>query len=137
MKKILLLEDDAKVSAALGARLRHAGYEVLAAPDPGFAMLLATTHAPDLIISDLWMPIMQGFTFARRLKSLGLPNVPVIFITASRRSGLWEEALALGAAGYFEKPYDPPRLLAAVAEILERTASTAAELHNQPANLTP
>ena len=125
MEKILLVEDDAKVSAALGTRLRHAGYEVLTAPDPGFATLLVATQTPNLIISDLWMPVMQGFSFTRRLKSLGLSNVPVIFITASRRSGLWEEAMALGAAGYFEKPYDPVRLLAAVAAALERPAPTA------------
>jgi CheY-like chemotaxis protein len=80
--------------------------------------MLAVTHRPDLIISDIWMPVAQGFTFVRRLKSFGVENVPVIFITASKREGLWETAMSLGAAGFFEKPYDPQRLLACVQEAL-------------------
>ena len=118
MKKVLILEDDARISTALAVRLRAAGYEVLTAVDPAFASMLAVTHRPDLIISDIWMPVAQGFTFARRLKSFGLENVPIIFITASKREGLWETAMSLGAVGFFEKPYDPQRLLACVQEAL-------------------
>jgi two-component system KDP operon response regulator KdpE len=120
VKRILILEDDPRVAKALRIRLSHAGYEVLTAPDPAFAALLAATHPPDLIISDLWMPVMQGFTFIRRRKSLGVAEVPFIFITASHKDGQWESAMELGAAGFFEKPYDPARLLAAIAEALQK-----------------
>lgn len=115
MKKILLVEDDLRVRSALAARLRSAGYAVVTAPDPAFAILLAVTSRPDLLIADIWMPVMQGFTFVRRLESVGLAKIPTIFITASHQDGLWETAMSLGAAGFFEKPYDPERFLAAVA----------------------
>jgi len=98
---------------ALGTRLRATGYEVLTAPDPAFAILLACVHLPDLIISDIFLPVMQGLSFVRRLRSLGLPEVPVIFITASQQNGLWESAMQLHAAGYLKNlttPHDcwPP-----------------------------
>lgn len=145
MKKILIVEDDFKIATALAIRLRAAGYEALTAVDPAFGAMLAVTHRPDLIISDIWMPIAQGFTFVRRLKSLGIENVPIIFITASLRDDLWETAMALGASAYFEKPYDSQRLLARVREILERPASNQpccdleriSPLHGEPAGLHP
>jgi DNA-binding response OmpR family regulator len=122
MKKILIVEDDTQIAAALAIRLRASGYEALTAVDPAFGAMLAVTHQPDLIISDIWMPIAQGFTFVRRLKSLGVESVPVIFITASQRDDLWETAMSLGAAAFFEKPYDTQRLLARIHEILEEPA---------------
>lgn len=122
-KRILLLEDDSRLAKALGARLRTAGYEVTTAPDPAFAVVHGAANPPDLIISDIWMPVMQGLTFARRRGTYGLAHVPIIFITASQRDGLWESAMTLGAAGYFEKPYDPERLLAAIAEAVNATTA--------------
>ena len=119
MKRILIVEDDPRVATALAARLRASGYEVAAAPDPAFAILLASTQEPDLIIADIFMPVMQGLGFARRLSSLGLRRVPVIFITASQQRGLCEAARELGAAAFFQKPYDPKQLLAAIASTLE------------------
>jgi CheY-like chemotaxis protein len=64
---------------------------------------------------------MSGFNFVGKLRGLGLDRVPFVVITASRRDGLWESAQQLGAAGYFEKPYDPARLMAAVGDILSRS----------------
>jgi len=125
-KRILILEDDPRVAKALTARLRGAGYLVVSAPDPGFGVIMAATHPPDLIISDIWMPVMQGLHFMRQKDALGLPRVPVIFITASRQEGLWETAMNLGAAGYFEKPYDPDQLLRAVARSFQPAPAAAA-----------
>lgn len=123
-KRILVIEDDHRVALALCTRLRAAGYEANVAPDPAFGVILASANRPDLIITDIWLPIIQGLSFARRRESFGLGGVPFIFITASRRDGLWEAAMELGAAGYFEKPYDPPRLLSAVARALRSPASS-------------
>jgi DNA-binding response OmpR family regulator len=127
MKKILVIEDDCRVAAALTARLRTAGYEVFSAPDPGHATIVAAMQSPDLIVTDIWMPVMQGLTFVRRLGSLGLGRPPVIFMTASRADGLWESAMEMGAAAYFEKPYDPQRLLAAISEALAHRTSGPAQ----------
>lgn len=118
MKKILIIEDDLKIAVALAIRLEAAGYSVLTAPD-GFAGLkLAVEQKPDLLLMDIWMPVGLGFSVAQRLRTLGLSGTPIIFITASRAKGLRAAAEELGAAGFFEKPYDPQALLAAVAQAL-------------------
>jgi len=119
MKKILIIEDDTKISAALAIRLEAAGYSVLTAPD-GFAGLkLAVEHKPDLMLMDIWMPVGLGFSVAQRMQSLGLSGIPIIFITASRAKGLRKAAEKLGAVAFFEKPYDSEELLAAVSRALE------------------
>ena len=128
MKTILVLEDDPKIAIALAVRLEAAGYNVLTAPDGVRGLKLALVNRPDLIVMDIWMPVGLGLSVAQRLKDLGFANTPVIFITASRLKGLREAAANLGAAGYFEKPYDPEQLLGAVHQALYQhtfTASTA------------
>jgi len=120
MKTILVLEDDPKIAIALAVRLEAAGFDVLTAPDGVQGLKLALTRRPDLILMDIWMPVGLGLSVAQRLRDLGLQNIPVIFITASRLKGLREAAAKLGAAGYFEKPYDPEQLLAAIHDALER-----------------
>ncbi len=106
MKTILVVEDDARIAAALGVRLRAAGYHVLTAPDGRTGLMSAVTAKPDLIITDIWMPDPIGFLTRERLHNL-------------RRTAEEE-----GAAGFFEKPYDPQKLLAAVAEALSKCAVT-------------
>jgi CheY-like chemotaxis protein len=119
MKKIMLMEDDSRIATALAIRLEAAGYEVLTAPD-GFRGLQKTIEQrPDLLLMDIWMPVGTGFSVAQRLQALGLADVPMIFITASKVDGLREAAEQLGAVGFFEKPYDPEQLLAAIARALK------------------
>ena len=119
MKKILIMEDDARIAAALAIRLEAAGYEVLTSPD-GYRGLSATVHnRPDLLVMDIWMPVGTGFSVAQRLQALGLSGIPIIFITASKLKGLKETAEQLGASAFFEKPYDPELLLSTIANALE------------------
>jgi DNA-binding response OmpR family regulator len=135
MKTILVLEDDPKIAIALAVRLEAAGYNVLTAPDGVRGLKLALVNRPDLIVMDIWMPVGLGLSVAQRLKDLGFANTPVIFITASRLKGLREAAANLGAAGYFEKPYDPEQLLGAVQQALYQhtfTASTAGKTQLVP-----
>lgn len=118
MKKILVIEDDAKIAAALRVRLNSAGYEVFTAGDGFTGLKMTMTHGPDLILLDIMMPVGMGFSVAERLRDLGLAEIPIIFITASKRTGLRKTAQQLGAAGFFEKPYDAEELLAAIALIV-------------------
>jgi CheY-like chemotaxis protein len=120
MKKILVMEDDKKIATALAIRLEAAGYEVLTAPDGFDGLRLVMEDRPDLILMDIWMPVGTGFSVAQRLHTLGLTGIPLIFITASKLKGLKEAAQKLGAAAFFEKPYDPEQLLAAIAHALEQ-----------------
>jgi len=114
MKKILVVEDDAKIAAALRVRLESAGYVVVTAGDGFSGLKMTMTHKPQLILLDIMMPVGMGFSVAERLKDLGLGEIPIIFITASKRAGLRRTAQQLGAAGFFEKPYDAEELLAAI-----------------------
>ena len=118
MKKILVIEDDSKIAAALRVRLAAAGYEVFTAGDGFTGLKMTMTHTPDLILLDIMMPVGMGFSVAERLRDLGLGEIPVIFITASKRTGLRKTAQQLGAAGFFEKPYDAEELLAAIGLIV-------------------
>src|SRR5437764_410575 len=97
MKKILVMEDDRKIAAALAIRLEAAGYEVLSAADGFGGLKLALEERPDLILTDIWMPVGTGFSVIQRLRSLGLQNIPIIYITASKLKGLRESATGLGA----------------------------------------
>jgi DNA-binding response OmpR family regulator len=121
MKKILAIEDDAKIAAALRVRLSAAGYEVFTAGDGFTGLKMTMTHTPDLILLDIMMPVGMGFSVAERLRDLGLGEIPIIFITASKRAGLRKTAQQLGAAGFFEKPYDADELLAAIKLILNES----------------
>jgi len=119
VKKILIADDDKKIVTALSVRLKAAGYEVLTAQDGFEGLKLTVAERPDLLILDIWMPVGLGFSLAQRLKALGLAEVPIIFLTASRKPGLRAAAEGLGAAAFFEKPYDGKELLATVARVLK------------------
>ena len=120
-KTILIVEDDVKTARALAIRLEAAGYEVLTALDGVQGVRRALDHRPDLIITDIWLPVGIGFSLAQRLQRAGLGNIPLVFITASKLPGLKQAAIQLGAAAYFEKPYDPETLLRTVARVLDST----------------
>ena len=133
MKKILLMEDDTKIAAALAIRLQAAGYDVMTAPDGWQGLQLAVTQRPDLLLMDIWMPVGLGFSVAERLKEMGLGDIPIIFITASKLKGLKEAASEAGAAAFFEKPYDPKKLLSAIGSALNPGRGSSP---TQPAKLT-
>jgi CheY-like chemotaxis protein len=127
-KKILIVEDDTKIAGALAARLKAAGYEVLAANDGFEGIKQAVMGKPDLIVMDIWMPVGFGFSVAERLQQLGLGNIPIIFVTASKLTGLRETAEGLGAAGYVEKPYKPKELLSAISSALDASQTRIEQL---------
>lgn len=125
MKRILIVEDDPRITAALKVRLNARGYEILTAGNGFEGLKLAMNSRPDLLLLDIMMPMGMGFSVAERLKAVGLGHIPIIFITASKRTGLRRTAAKLGAAGFFEKPYDADELVSAIELILGATAAPA------------
>ena len=121
------MEDDTKIAAALAIRLAAAGYDVITALDGAEGMQLAVKERPDLLLMDIWMPVGLGFSVAQRLEATGLGDIPIIFITASKLKGLREAARRMGAVAFFEKPYDPEKLLAAVAQAFNPQPSPSRE----------
>lgn len=131
MKKVLIVEDDANINAALAIRMKGAGCAVLRASDGASGLALAREEKPDLIISDIKMAVGDGLSLAYRLKEGGF-RIPIIFITASREAGLREKGFALGAAAFFEKPYRSADLMAKVAELLGDQPASAALVSPAP-----
>ena len=143
MKTILVVDDDEKIRLALSVRLKAAGYAVLLAKGGQEGLKLARVNWPDLVLldiglplMDIWMPLGVGYSVARRLNSMGRGCMPIIFITASRESGLREAAHAVGAAGFFEKPYNAEELLGAISRILRTNDSNTDGSGAQP-GITP
>ena len=125
-KTILVVEDDAKQIAALAIRLRSAGFEVLTARDGLEGLKLAVSNKPDLIILDIWMPGNLGCLVAERLKHVGLGHVPVIFLTASKKTEAWPIAKEVDPVAFFEKPYDSKQLLEAIHQFIGATPAASA-----------
>jgi len=121
MKTVLIVDDDRKGAAGLTVRLKAAGYRVLSATDGIEGLKLAIHHQPDLIVMDIWMPFGVGILTAQRLKHIGLANVPVIFVTASRKQDLWAIVEEVDPAGFFEKPYDAKQLVDTIDMLLTQT----------------
>ncbi|MBK8978916.1 MAG: response regulator [Planctomycetes bacterium] len=112
MSKILIVEDDKNILKALVIRLRARGYELATAQDVQSALDVAAAEPPDLVLMDISLPSGNGFEVLRALRAEpALRDVQTVFVTASRRPGLRERANELGAAGFFEKPFEATELL--------------------------
>jgi CheY-like chemotaxis protein len=100
--------------------MEELGFELVEASDGQALLASAQARRPDLVISDLVMPIMDGLEAIERLRQLpGLADVPVIAVSANA-SGLDEaQSLAAGASAFLPKPVEMDRLLAKVGELLE------------------
>jgi CheY-like chemotaxis protein len=112
---ILVIEDDDGIRELLRMHLSAAGYAVQVAPDAIAAGYLVLRSPPDLIISDINMPHMNGFEFVEALKADNtLPRIPVIFLTSYDEGD--DRGKALGAVGYLTKPVRADKLLQLVAK---------------------
>ena len=117
-KQILIIEDDEKIAMALALRLKAAGYEATTAYDALTGLNAAVRNPPALVLLDISMPAGDGFSVAERIQTLLPTLTPIIFLTASKQPGFKEKAKEMGAAGYFEKPYEAEELVGAIRQAL-------------------
>lgn len=119
--RILLVEDHEEIWDFLARRLRRLGYEVVVATDGQAGFDQAVTVAPDIILLDLNLPVIDGWGVAAMLRSdARTKSVPVIALTAHAMSGDKEKALAAGCTDYHPKPVDFARLVTQVEELTRR-----------------
>jgi len=112
---ILVVDDDENIRELLRLHLSAAGYDVHVARDAISAGYMVLRNPPDLIISDVNMPHMDGFEFIAALKAdKSLPYIPVIFLTSMEEAD--QRGKELGAVGYITKPVRADRLLSLVAK---------------------
>jgi DNA-binding response OmpR family regulator len=113
--RILVVDDDENIRELLRLHLTSAGYEVEVAADAISAGYTVIKAPPDLIITDVKMPHMDGFEFVAALRSdTTLPRIPVIFLTSMDDGDA--RGRDLGAVGYVVKPVRADRLLSLVAQ---------------------
>jgi two-component system cell cycle response regulator DivK len=112
MARILLVEDSEMNWDMLSRRLRRKGYEVLVATDGKQGVDMALSEAPDLILMDMSLPVMDGWEATRRIKEAPETQaIPIIALTAHAMAGDREQALEAGCDDYDTKPIDLRRLL--------------------------
>lgn len=118
--RILIVDDNPDNLKFLRLILSNGGYQVKTAPDGKEALEAARRHPPHLVISDILMPVMDGFALCRAWhEDEALKNIPFIFYTATYTSDEDERfALSLGARAFIRKPADPLAFLAELEEVL-------------------
>jgi CheY-like chemotaxis protein len=122
MPKVLLIEDNEESRDGLSRYLRRKGYDVIAAVDGRQGLDLAGAEAPDLIILDMSLPILDGWEATRQLKGTPTPShIPIIALTAHAMAGDRERALEAGCNDYDSKPVEFARLLTKIKSLLEKT----------------
>ena len=112
MVTILLVEDNEPSRDALSRRLQRRDFRVLTAVDGGQAVRFAREHAPDLILMDLGLPIMDGWEATRQLKAdTATRDIPIIVLSAHAMTDDREKSLAAGADDFDAKPIRFEQLL--------------------------
>lgn len=118
---VLVAEDDAHVRRLIALGLRRAGYDVAEATDGEEALARVAEVLPDVIVSDIMMPGMDGLTMLRRLRAdVRTCAVPVILLTANGATNDLVTGLDLGADDYVAKPFNMPELVARVRTKIDR-----------------
>jgi len=119
MPKILLVEDNEDNRDMLSRRLIRKGYEVSLANDGGAGVAQALSEAPDLILMDMSLPVLDGWEATRRVKENPATRaIPIIALTAHAMADDREKAIAAGCDDYDTKPIDLPRLLEKIESLL-------------------
>lgn len=124
MPKILLVEDNEMNRDMLSRRLERRGFEVVIAADGGDGVAMAQAQSPDLILMDMSLPVLDGWSATRQLKQDPATRaIPVIALTAHAMAGDREKALDAGCDDYDSKPVEFPRLLEKIGTLLQRRGS--------------
>jgi two-component system, OmpR family, response regulator RpaA len=106
-KRILLIDDDPYLLDILARQLRGKGYTIIQTTDPEKGFAIAESERPDLIISDVSMPAIDGFTLLKGLRlNKATHDIPLVLLTASDRVADVEEGFSSGAQAYLLKPLD-------------------------------
>jgi two-component system, OmpR family, alkaline phosphatase synthesis response regulator PhoP len=118
-KKILVVDDEPTLISILSARLNFAGYEVLTASNGVQALEMAAKHSPHLVLLDIMMPEMDGFSVLIKMKeNKKTRSIVIVMLTSKNETETIEKALQLGAVDYIVKPFNPGVLLDKLKKLL-------------------
>jgi DNA-binding response OmpR family regulator len=120
---VLVADDEPPIRLLCQVNLSIAGMDVLQATDGEEALELARTGRPDIVLLDLMMPRVDGWTVAQELRSdERTKEIPIVFLTARATANDRRRAEELGALGYVLKPFDPVGLAPLVTDVVDRCA---------------
>jgi CheY-like chemotaxis protein len=132
MPKILLVEDNEMNRDMLSRRLERKGYQVVLAVDGQNGVEMAQSQAPDLVLLDMSLPVLDGWEATRRLKAApATQHIPIIALTAHAMSSDRDKALEAGCDDYDTKPVDLPRLLGKIEALLSGSTGETAPAGEQ------
>ncbi len=119
MKKILIADDEHKILMSLEYSFRKQGYEVFIARDGTEVLELLKTITPDVILLDIMMPNLDGYSTLKEIKTIqNLSRTKVIFLSAKTNPKDIEKGMAMGADAYVTKPYSIKKLIQQIEEMI-------------------
>jgi len=128
-KQLLVVDDDPSLLLAVSETLRAENYDVVTARRGAEAMVRIAESLPDLIISDIRMPGMDGYALVRNLRASPRTRlVPIVFLTAKDETADRIAGFRSGVDAYITKPFEPDELVAVVKSILDRVHRTHSDL---------
>ena len=124
MAKILLVEDNEMNRDMLSRRLERKGHTVVMAFDGGAGVAMARTEAPDLILMDMSLPVLDGWEATRQIKGeAATKHIPIIALTAHAMAGDEQKAREAGCNDYDTKPIEFLRLMGKIESLLGGNAA--------------
>ena len=124
-KRLLLVDDEPNLLLALAATLRSDGFDVATARNGREAIIQIARSIPDLMVSDVKMPVMDGYALARQLRAAPHTSlIPIVFLTAKDDTRDRIEGFRSGIDAYLTKPFEPDELMAVIQSILDRIERT-------------
>ena len=123
---LLVVDDEPNIRELLSTSLRFAGFDVVSAANGTEALRLAEQTEPDLLVLDVMLPDMDGFTVTRRLRQAGR-HIPVVFLTARDDTSDKITGLTVGGDDYVTKPFSLEEVVARIRAVLRRTHSLEEE----------
>lgn len=118
-KSVLVVEDETSIAEVVSLYLRHAGYRVQTLGDGQVALELLEKCIPDLVVMDLMLPSLDGYSLTRWLRDRS--EVPIIMLTSRREEMDRINGLEMGADDYVVKPFSPQELVSRVRAVLRRS----------------
>lgn len=124
-KKVLIVEDDGNIAELLHLYLEKEGFETAVAKDGGKGVELFRTFQPDLVLLDIMLPVMDGWSVLKKIREAG--TTPVIMLTAKGETTDKVTGLEMGADDYIVKPFEMKEVLARIHAVLRRTSGAEEE----------
>ncbi|MEY4263196.1 MAG: hypothetical protein RLY88_904 [Actinomycetota bacterium] len=124
--KVLVVDDEPNIRDLLSTSLRFAGFSVYAVANGTDAVTAAEKGQPDIILLDVMLPDMNGFSVTKKLRSMGI-NAPILFLTARDETEDKITGLTVGGDDYMTKPFSLDEIVARIHAILRRTKAAEVE----------